>query len=206
MDSMKRIQSLPNSIERDRRCQGTAKFPAAPGARNREYTGTVDWLNDAGIVNVCYCLEAPELPLKGNYNPREYKIYYRDTGLLVASLDEEAQADLRQNRNFNTYKGALYENIIADILVKQGYRLYYYRNEKSTLEMDFFVRDAQSLVPLEVKASDNAPASLRNLVGKEKYPDIRYGIKLCDRNVGVNGSFYTFPYFCAFMLRRYLTA
>lgn len=62
----------------------------------------------------------------------------------------------------------------------------------------------QSLIPLEVKASDNATASLRNLVGKEKYPDIRYGIKLCDRNVGFNGSFYTFPYFCAFMLRRYL--
>lgn len=70
--------------------------------------------------------------------------------------------------------------------------------------MDFFVRDAQSLIPLEVKASDNATASLRNLVGKEKYPDIRYSIKLCDRNVGFNGSFYTFPYFCAFMLRRYL--
>ena len=178
----------------------------APGARNREYAGTVDWLSDAGIVNVCYCLEAPELPLKGNYNPKEYKIYFRDTGLLVASLDEEAQADLRQNRNFNTYKGAIYENVIADILVKQGYRLYYYRNEKSTLEMDFFVRDAQSLVPLEVKAADNATASLRKLVGKEQYADIQYGIKLCDRNIGFNGSFYTFPYFCAFMLRRYLSA
>lgn len=176
----------------------------AAGARNREYVGTVDWLKDAGIINVCYCLEKPELPLKGNYKPNDYKIYYRDTGLLIASLDEEAQEDLRQNKNFNTYKGAIYENIIADILVKQGYELFYYKNEKSTLEMDFFVRDAKSLIPVEVKANDNATISLRNLIEKESYEDIRYGIKLCNRNIGFNGKFFTFPYFCSFLLKRYL--
>ncbi|MCQ2579615.1 MAG: ATP-binding protein [Treponemataceae bacterium] len=176
----------------------------AAGARNREYVGTVDWLKDAGIINVCYCLEKPELPLKGNYKPNDYKIYYRDTGLLIASLDEEAQEDLRQNKNFNTYKGAIYENIIADVLVKQGYELFYYKNEKSTLEMDFFVRDAKSLIPVEVKANDNATISLRNLIEKESYEDIRYGIKLCNRNIGFNGKFFTFPYFCSFLLKRYL--
>ncbi|QTQ14981.1 ATP-binding protein [Treponema parvum] len=176
----------------------------AAGARNREYIGTVDWLKDAGIVNVCYNLEQPELPLKGNYNPTEYKIYYRDTGLLIAALDEEAQADLRQNRNFNTYKGAIFENIVGDILVKQGYELFYYRNEKSTIEMDFFIRDAESLVPVEVKASDNPSSSLKNLIEKDKYADIHYGIKLCAKNTGFNGKFYTFPYFCTFLLKRYM--
>ena len=167
----------------------------ATGARNREYIGTIDWLKDAGIVNVCYNLELPELPLKGNYNPTEYKIYYRDTGLLIASLDEEAQVDLRQNKNFNAYKGALYENIVGDMLKKQGYELFYYKNEKATVEMDFFIRDADSLVPVEVKAQDSATASLRNLIEKDKYSDIHYGIKLCAKNVGFNGKFYTFPYF-----------
>ena len=176
----------------------------APGARNREYIGTVDWLKDAGIVNVCYNLELPELPIKGNYNPTEYKIYYRDTGLLIASLDEEAQVDLRQNKNFNAYKGAIYENIVGDMLVKQGYELFYYKNEKSTVEMDFFIRDADSLVPVEVKAQDNATTSLKNLIEKEKYADIHYGIKLCVKNIGFNGKFYTFPYFCTFMLKRYM--
>ncbi|QTQ17192.1 ATP-binding protein [Treponema parvum] len=176
----------------------------ATGARNREYIGTVDWLKDAGIVNVCYNLKQPELPLKGNYNPTEYKIYYRDTGLLIAALDEEAQADLRQNRNFNTYKGAIFENIVGDMLVKQGYELFYYRNEKSTIEMDFFIRDAESLVPVEVKASDNPSSSLKNLIEKDKYADIHYGIKLCAKNTGFNGKFYTFPYFCTFLLKRYM--
>ena len=101
------------------------------GARNREYVGVVDWLDNAGIVNVCYCMAQPELPLKGNYNPDCYKIYYRDTGLLVASLDEEAQEDLRNNKNFNTYKGALYENIVGDMLVKQGYPLYYLLSKRN---------------------------------------------------------------------------
>ena len=176
----------------------------APGARNREYIGTIDWLKEAGIINVCYCLESPELPLKGNYKPNDYKIYYRDTGLLIASLDEEAQDDLRQNKNFNTYKGAVYENIIADVFVKQGYELFYYKNEKSTLEMDFFVRDKQTLIPVEVKSSDNATASLRNLIEKDTYKDIQYGIKLCNKNIGFNGKFFTFPYFCSFMLKSYL--
>lgn len=174
------------------------------GARSREYVGTVDWLNNAGMINVCYCLEQPELPLKGNYNPDNFRIYFRDTGLLIGSLDDEAQEDLRNNQNFNTYKGAIYENIVADMLVKQGYSLYFYKNEKGTIEMDFFVRDARTLIPVEVKATDGSTVSLNNLIDSEKYKDIQYGIKLGYKNIGFNGKFYTFPYFITFLLKRYL--
>lgn len=174
------------------------------GARNRDYVGVVDWLENAGIINVCHCMEQPELPLKGNYNPDNYKIYFRDSGLLIASLDEEAQEDLRFNKNFNAYKGAIYENIVADMLVKQGYPLYFYKNEKGTVEMDFFVRDRNTLIPLEVKAVDGATISLNALIGKEKYTDIKYGIKLADKNIGFNGRFYTFPYFLGFCIKRFL--
>ena len=174
------------------------------GARSREYVGTIDWLSDAGIVNVCYCMEQPELPLKGNYNPNNYKVYFRDKGLLIASLDDEAQEDLRNNKNFNTYKGAIYENIVGDMLVKQGYSLYFYRNSKNTIEMDFFVRDANSLIPVEVKAGDNATASLNNLINDKKSIDIKYGIKFGNKNIGFNGKFYTFPYFMAIFLKRFL--
>jgi len=176
----------------------------AKGARNREFVGVVDWLADAGIVNVCHLLENVELPLKGNYNPTNFKLYFHDTGLLVAALDDEAQDDLRMHQNYGTYKGALYENIVGEMLVKQGYGLYFYRNEKSTIEMDFFVRDAASLIPVEVKAKQGATASLNRLIASEAYPDIRYGIKLCYGNVGFNDKFYTFPYFLTFLLKRWL--
>ena len=174
------------------------------GARNREYVGTIDWLKDAGIINVCYCLERPELPLGGNFNPDNYRLYFRDTSLLIGSLDEEAQEDLRNNKNFNIYKGAIYENIVGDMLVKQGYNLYFYKNEKSTIEMDFFVRDKDSLIPVEVKANDGSTPSLNNLINSNNYGDIKYGIKLGYKNIGFNEKFYTFPYFLAFLLKRFL--
>lgn len=177
----------------------------AHNARNREYIGTIEWLKDAGIVNVCYCLSQVSLPLKGNYDPKSYKIYFKDTGLLVASLDEESQEDMRVNKNYGTYKGAIYENVVADMLVKQGYDLNFYRNEKSTVEMDFFIRDSRSLIPIEVKATDNATKSLSKLTSQhEVYSDIKYGIKLCNKNIGFNGQFYTFPYFLTFLLKRYV--
>lgn len=176
----------------------------ARNARNRDYMGCVEWLADAGVVNVCYCLNQPELPLKGNYDPKMYKIYFKDTGLLIVSLDEEAQEDLRANRNLGTYKGAIYENIVGDMLVKQGYRLFYYHSDRPALEMDFFIRDADSLIPVEVKANDGATASLNRLLNDDKYNDVKYGIKLGYRNIGFNGKFYTFPYFLTFLLRRFV--
>lgn len=175
-----------------------------PGARNREYVGVVEWLSNAGIVNICYCLEQVALPLKGNYTPDNYRLYFGDPGLLIASLDEESQYDLRNNKNFNTYKGAIYENVVADMLVKEGYNLYFYKDETGRLEMDFFLRDVESLIPLEVKANDNSTISLNNMINGKKYKDIKYGIKLCNKNIGFNGKFYTFPYCLAFLLKRYL--
>lgn len=174
-------------------------------ARNRDYVGCVEWLADAGIINVCYCLNYPELPLKGNYDPKLYKIYFQDTGLLIASLDDEAQEDLRRNKNLGTYKGAIYENIVGDMLVKQGYNLYYYNSDKPSLEMDFFVRDYNSLIPIEVKAKDNATPSLNTLIKSESYSDVKFGIKFCNKNIGFDGKFYTFPYFLTFLLKKFLS-
>ena len=176
----------------------------ADGARNREYVGVVEWLANAGIVNISYVMEQASLPLKGNYNPDNYRLYFADTGLLIGSLDEEVQEDLRNNENMNTYKGALYENIVSDMLVKEGYNLYFYKDDSKKIEMDFMVRDKNSLIPIEVKANNNATISLNNLIKSNLYKDIKYGIKLCNKNIGFNGEFYTFPYFLTFLLKRYL--
>lgn len=177
----------------------------AKNARSRDYIGSVEWLKEAGVVNVAYCLNNAELPLKGNYDAYNYKLYYHDTGLLIASLDEEAQEDLRANRNFGTYKGAIYENIVGEMLIKSGYeQLYFYRHENPSVEMDFFVRDSDSLIPVEVKASDGATVSLNNLINWGSYPDVRFGIKLGYKNIGWNGKFYTFPYFLTPFLKRFL--
>lgn len=174
------------------------------GARTREYVGAFEWLSNAGIVNMCYCLNEVELPLVGNYDMSKYKIYFGDTGLLIASLDEEAQLDLRENKNFNTFKGAIFESIASETLVKAGYKLFYYKDDRSQIEMDFFIRGRNSLIPVEIKAKDGSTPSLNNLITKEKYKDIKYGIKFGDKNIGYNGKFYTLPYFTMFLLKEFI--
>ena len=173
------------------------------GARFKDYFGCVDWLVDAGIVNRCYKLTFPELPLKGNYDEDKYKLYMADTGLLISMLDDDEQQDIRGNKNLGTYKGALYENFIAEALVKQGYDLFYYKREDSRLEEDFFIRK-KSLIPIEVKAGSTKAKTLRTLIDSGKYPDIKYGIKFIAGNIGYGNNIYTFPHFCAFLLRQYL--
>ena len=176
----------------------------AKNARSREYSGCIDWLKDAGIIMECNCLQFPELPLKGNVEESKYKLYYMDTGLLISSLDEEAQEDLRVNKNLGVYKGALYENFVAEAFVKQGFGLYYYKKENASLEEDFFVRTQNTLVPVEVKANSNQSKALSALISNKRYQDISFGIKLGDVNVGHANQIYTFPYFCAFKLKEYL--
>lgn len=140
----------------------------------------------------------------GNYDEEKYKLYFADSGLLVAMLDEEAQDDLRINKNLGVYKGALLENIVAEALRKSGYNLFYYKRNDSTLEEDFFIRTADALIPVEVKATNGKSKSLRTLIDNDKYTDIRYGIKLTGGNIGYENDIYTFPYFCTFLLKRYI--
>lgn len=129
------FNQIPVQLAKDNKKFQISKV--ASGARFKDYRGCMEWLGDAGMVNICYCLNFPELPLKGNYDETKYKLYFADSGLLVAMLDEEAQDDLRANKNLGVYKGALYENVVGEALVKSGCDLYYYKREDSTLEEDF---------------------------------------------------------------------
>lgn len=196
------FNQIPPQLAKDNKKFQISKV--ASGARFKDYRGCIEWLKDAGMVNLCYCLSFPELPLKGNYEELKYKIYFADSGLLVAMLDEEAQEDLRANKNLGVYKGALYENIVGEALVKSGYDLYYYKRDDSTLEEDFFVRTADELIPVEVKSTNGRSKSLRTLIDSEKYSDIHNGIKFTGGNIGYSDNIFTFPYFCAFLLKRYL--
>ena len=195
------FNSIPSQLAKENK-----KFKLSlvdKNARFRDYRGCVEWLIDAGIVNACYCLNSPTLPLSGNCDVDKFKLYFCDTGLLVSLLDEESQDDLRSNKNLGVYKGALYENIVAEALVKSGYKLYYYRKDSGTLEEDFFLRTASNLVPVEVKAKNGNSKSLRALISSDKYSDIEFGFKLSANNIGYQDKIYTFPYFCTFLLKKY---
>lgn len=175
------------------------------GAKFKDYRGCLEWLDDAGIININYALQTPNLPLKGNTIEDCCIVYYADSGLLLSQLDDEAQLDFRQNKNFNIYKGGFYESIVGESLIKSGYELHYYKKENSTLEEEFFVRCKDYLVPIEVKSSNNKAKSLSTLINSNDYPEISFGIKLIKGNIGFNSNIYTFPHFCGFLIKEFLS-
>ena len=176
------------------------------GAKFKDYRGSLEWLEDAGIVNVSRALQTPNLPLKGNVIEDCCILYYADNGLLLSQLDDEAQMDFRQNKNLDVYKGGLFESIVGEALVKSGYELHYYKKENSTLQEEFLVRYKDYLVPIEVKAGNNNSKSLAALIKNPDYQEICFGIKIGRRNIGFHSNICTFPHFCSFLIKEFLSS
>lgn len=175
------------------------------GARANQYEGCAQWLADAGVVNIGYCLNSLSLPLKGNENPNNYRVYFADTSLLIASMDEESRKDLLVSKNLGVYKGALYENFAAEALIKQGYDLLFYRSEDSRTELDFLIRIKDNIVPIEIKANKGSARSLNTVIDDKKIDEIKYGIKFFNNNIGVSNKVLTLPFFTLFMLKKVVT-
>ena len=172
------------------------------GARSREYTGCQEWLKDAGMVNISYCLNECSFPFSAYEDYTNYRMYYSDTSLLMATLDDESKKDVRINRNFRIYSGAIYENLVAEALTKLGYSLYFYRNKESTIELDFIIRVKNEIIPIEVKANRGRSRSLNAILENPSIP-IHYGVKLTHNNIGFDGSKFKIPYFLTFLLQRF---
>ena len=170
------------------------------GARRKDYWGCVDWLEQAGVVNRCCRLDFPELPLAAHIEKDFFKLYMADTGMLVSTLDEESQTDLRARRNLGTWKGGLFENIVAEALVKAGSTPVYFKRDNSTLELDFLLRSKDRVVPVEVKSEKGSGKSLRTVIDSDHYPEISWGIKLINGNVGFANHLLTIPQWTAFLL------
>jgi predicted AAA+ superfamily ATPase len=162
----------------------------------RKFAGSLDWLYEAGIINFCYNLRSPELPLEGNAMNDTFKVYMRDTGLLTAMLEDGSQADIIDGK-LGIYKGALYENIIADIFGKQGKKLYYYEY-RGQIEVDFFIRRNSVAEAVEVKSAGNTKSkSMTHII--QNY-GVKHGIKLSSNNVSTSEKVDAFPLYMAMFL------
>lgn len=148
---------------------------------SRKYANSLLWLSDANITSFCYNLGNLELPLEGNSREDVFKVYMRDTGLLMAMLEDGYQQEII-NGNLGIYKGAIYENIIADIFTKSNKKLYYFEHN-STLEIDFIIKYQNILTAIEVKSSENTKSkSLNTLISNW---NVQKGIKLSAKNISV---------------------
>lgn len=171
------------------------------GARAKEYITGIQWLEDAGIIIRCRNLSITELPLEGNAIEDSFKVYMRDTGLFVSMLEEGTQFDILQGRLYG-YKGAIFENLIADIFTKMGRKLYYYRKD-SGLEIDFVIRYHSECVLVEVKASTGNTKSTKTILQHPDKYHVYQAIKLGDYNIGEKDGILTLPVYMAFLLREY---
>ena len=168
------------------------------GATSSKYSGSLQWIEDAGIITRCYNLSITELPLDGNAEKNVFKVYMCDCGLFVSMPEDGTQYDILQG-NLYGYKGAIFENLIADVFGKMGRKLYYFHKD-SGLEVDFVTRYKGKCTLVEVKASDgNAKRTKTILKHPEKY-HVYNAIKLGDYNVGRAGQILTLPLYMAFLL------
>ena len=169
------------------------------GGRASQYSGSLQWLEDAGIAKRCYNTTITELPLSGNSIPDCFKVYTTDIGILMGMLDYGTQTDILAG-NLRGYKGAIFENLMADFLCKSGQKLYYFHKE-SGLEIDFLVRFKGECVIIEVKAKTGKAKSMTTVLKNKDVYHVNHGIKLGQYNVGREGSILTIPLYMGFLIK-----
>lgn len=168
------------------------------GATSSRFAGSLQWIEDAGIINKCHNLQITELPLDGNAIDESFKVYMADIGLLIGMLDNGTQSDILKG-NLLGYKGAIYENLVADILSKMGRKLYYFHKD-SGLEIDFVMRYKGECVLLECKAVTGNAKSVKTILRHPEKYHVANAIKLGDYNVGNNDNIITLPLYMCFLL------
>lgn len=192
------FQSIPKQLSKENK-----KFQYSvvkKGGTASKFQGSIQWIEDAGIIARCYNLDLPELPLDGNAIDDIFKVYMQDTGLFVSTLEDGTQFDILQG-NLYGYKGAIFENLMADIFTKMGRKLYYYHKD-SGLEIDFVIRYKGSATLIEVKATTGNTKSTKTILAHPEKYHVAGAIKLGDYNVGRNEKMLTIPIYMGFLLNE----
>ena len=190
------FNSIPKQLAKDNK-----KFQynkVKPGGRSDTYLGSLQWLEDAGIICRCYNTNITGLPMEGNAKDNVFKVYTADIGLLIEMLGPGVRADILQG-NLGGFKGAIFENLMADTLHKKEQNLYYFQKD-SGLELDFLVRMKGECVPLEVKAKTAQAKSVKTVLSHPEKYKVKHVIKFGDFNIGRDGRLLTLPNYMQFLL------
>lgn len=193
------FQSIPRQLSKENK-----KFQYSvirKGSTASRYRGSLQWIEDAGIIRRCHNLSITELPLDGNAMEDIFKVYMTDCGLLVSMLEDGTQFDILQG-NLYGYKGAIFENLIADIFSKMGRKLYYFHKD-SGLEVDFVIRYKGKCTLVEVMAANGNTKSTKTVLQNPQKYHVEQAIKLGDYNIGRTGQILTLPLYMAFLLTSY---
>ena len=190
------FNAIPKQLAKENKKYQWSKVES--GGRGVFYKDSLQWLEDADIIRRCYNSNITGLPLEGNAIDNVFKVYTADIGILVAMLGGSTRADILLG-NLGGYKGAIYENLMADTLIKKGQSLYYLQKD-SGMELDFLIRYKGECVPVEVKART---AQAKSISTVRKHPEkygVKHFIKFGDYNIGRDGDLLTLPTYMQFLL------
>lgn len=190
------FESIPNQLSKENKKFQYSKIKVK--GRASEYEKAIEWLKDAGIISKCYNLSLIESPFDGNKVDNQFKIYMQDTGLFISMLDDDTSANILAG-NLGIYKGAIYENIIAEAFTKNDKKLYYY-SKSSGLEIDFVTKINGEITLVEVKATNGNAKSLKYLLEHYEFYKVNRAVKLAKTNIGYANNILTIPYYLAFIL------
>ena len=161
---------------------------------SKKYKNSLLWLNDVGVVNICYNVTNPSFPLIAYEENDYFKVYVNDTGLLTAMYGFDMKSAILDKKLVGAMKGGIYENLIANMLLCNGYDLHFYKPKENEQEIEFVISKDANVIPVEVKSKNGSTESLNAYV-KEFKPVITY--KFIDGNAGRIDNKITLPHYMA---------
>lgn len=192
-------KSIPTQLSKDNH-----KFQykaVEKNGRAQKFGSSIDWLKNQLLVIEVLGLKRIEYPLESFADETNFRIYPTDIGMLVGMFDESLKKGIIEDKVIEkpspglilgTAKGGLYEALAADMLYKRGYsKLFFYKNEKNTSEIEFVIQKGDQIIPIEIKAGREKANSLGNLLKDNEYLEVGY--KMSSNNIGKNGKLVTMP-------------
>lgn len=162
------------------------------GKTSKKYGGSIKWLCDSSLVNKCSNVNEAYIPLLAYEMDDQFKLYLNDTGLLLYLYGPETKLAILNNTLKGNAKGGIYENIISELLLKRGYKLYYYKTQNSSMEIEFVIEKNGEVIPIELKAGNDSTPSLNSFINKY-HPKVSY--KFVNGNVGFLDGKKTLPHY-----------
>lgn len=154
------------------------------GGRAQKYYSSIEWLLKADMIYLNNRVSKADYDLIDYSEEEVFRAYTTDLSLLLAMRDFSLKQHIYENSLTGNTKGGVYECAIADALHKKGYTLYFYKNETTKKEIEFFIQQEGNVIPIEVKGGNNKATSLKWIM--KENPDIPFAYKFIDGNIGVS--------------------
>ncbi len=186
--------TIPNQLARENKKFKYSEVEKKSTAK--KYGDSIQWLVDANMAFSCANLRTPSLPLRYNEKENEFKLYINDTGLLMSLFGFSTKLAILNNTLTGFAKGGIYENFVAETLIKNGYTLHYYKPDDEN-ELEFIIEKDGEVLPIEVKAGNTATKSLNRYIDKYN-PSIAY--KIMAGNIGEVDKKLSIPHYMAMFI------